>query len=242
RALAGEPSAAPAAAAASRAEASGLAVTRRTVSRESERSAFSARGVVATADGREIAVAVELAMAREHVEVSQTRVAVGSGPRQDPLVLNLDGGPVRLSAARHAIDLNGDGAAEAVPLLAGGSAYLAWDRNGNGRVDDGGELFGPVSGDGLGELAARDSDGNGWIDEADPAFARLSLWAPAAAGGGRLTGLAEAGIGAIGLASAATPFELRGARNEDLGAVRRTGVYLTEAGHAGTMQEIDLTA
>jgi hypothetical protein len=56
--------------------------------------------------------------------------------------------------------------------VAGSSAHLAIDANNNGRIDDGSELFGPTSGDGFGELAALDDDGNGWVDESDAAYVK----------------------------------------------------------------------
>ena len=50
-------------------------------------------------------------------------------------------------------------------MLGSGSGFLALDKNGNGKIDDGSELFGTKSGDGFADLAEYDSDGNGWIDE-----------------------------------------------------------------------------
>ena len=50
------------------------------------------------------------------------------------------------------------------------------------------------------------------------------------------------GIGALGLAHVTTLFSLRGNANEDLGIVKASGLYLTEDGKAGNLQEVDLTA
>ncbi|MDP2107812.1 MAG: hypothetical protein Q8J67_02075, partial [Rhodocyclaceae bacterium] len=134
-----------------------------------------------------------------------------------------------------------DGRAEKLPLFASGSGYLALDVNRNGRIDSGRELFGPQTGRGFAELARLDADGNGWIDANDPDFARLAVWTPAAEGDGTLKTLAELGIGALALAHLATPFALRGKDNQDLGQVKASGLYLTESGIAGSLQEIDLT-
>jgi hypothetical protein len=48
------------------------------------------------------------------------------------------------------------------------------------------------------------------------------------------------GVGALLLASADSPFALRGEHNSALGAVRSSSVYLREDGGAGTVQQIDL--
>ncbi|MHB1358704.1 MAG: hypothetical protein ACYCWC_03870 [Rhodocyclaceae bacterium] len=45
----------------------------------------------------------------------------------------------------------------------------------------------------------------------------------------------------LALAHLATPFALRGKDNQDLGQVKASGLYLTESGKAGSLQEIDLT-
>ncbi len=68
--------------------------------------------------------------------------------------------------------------------VAAETPWLALDRNGNGRIDDGGELFGSAtvlaSGgfapNGFVALGELDANGDGRISPADPAFARLLLW------------------------------------------------------------------
>lgn len=219
---------------------------------EAERTDFSALGNVTTADGRKIDFAVEVAMSRsysEQIDVSlrlgdaqiNARPPAGNGQRKDPLVINLAGSAAQLSIERMSFDLDADGKKEEVPLLSGSSAYLALDRNGNGKIDSGAELFGPATGSGFTELAKYDADGNCWIDENDPIFQQLRTWRPAADGSGQLSSLKDQNVGALFLGSQETSFQLRSTRNEDLGAVRTTGVYLTESGQAGSLQQIDLT-
>lgn len=214
------------------------------VHEEYESTRFSASGMVRTADGKEISFSLDVAMERHYREETSVSLRAGNAVRKDPLVVNFGGTAAQLAAAAgrsFRFDLDADGSAEELPLFASGSGYLALDRNGNGRIDDGGELFGPASGNGFADLARHDDDGNGWIDAGDAVFERLAVWTPAAEGSGEQHRLADLGIGALALAHVATPFALRGDGNSDLGMVKQTSLYLREDGGAGSLQEIDLT-
>ena len=109
-------------------------------------------------------------------------------------------------------------------------------------INDGSELFGARTGDGFGELAQYDQDGNGWIDENDSIFSKLSVWVRAGSGTPRLLSLAEAGVGAIFLGSQSTEHGLSSGGGSVDARVRRTGLYLKESGQAGTVQHIDFKA
>lgn len=210
---------------------------------EIEATSFSASGLVKTADGREISFDLELTMSRAFFQESDFRLQAGDAARKtDPLVLNFAGNAAQLTDQRFAFDLDNDGATEQIHFAAPGSGFLAFDRNGNGRIDNGGELFGPASGDGFQDLAELDGDHNGWIDENDAAFGQLQIWQKDAAGNDSLSSLQQMGVGAIALARIATPFEIKSANNESFGQVRSSGIFLQEEGTAGTMQQIDLTA
>lgn len=211
-------------------------------SQEVEQTDFAAQGTVVTADGRHIGFSVQVDMTRSYSEQSNTSLRLGDAARRkDPLVVNLGGTAAQLSTQRMNFDLDSDGKAEKVAMLAGGSAYLAIDKNGNGKIDSGAELFGPSTGSGFAELASYDADGNGWIDENDPVFKQLLLWTPDSSEKGQLATISKGNIGALFTGSAATPFELRSPQNADLGAVKASGAYLMESGQAGTLQEVDLT-
>lgn len=210
---------------------------------EIEETRFAASGAVKTADGREIAFSLELTMARAFFQKSDFRLQAGDAVRKsDPLVLNFTGNAAQLTDRRFAFDLDSDGTSEQIHFTASGSGFLAFDRNSNGRIDNGSELFGPGSGDGFRDLADLDDDRNGWIDENDAAFTRLSVWQKDTAGNDSLSSLSGLGVGAISLARIASPFEIKSTNNESYGQVRSSGIFLQEAGTAGTMQQIDLTA
>ena len=114
---------------------------------------------------------------------------------------------------------------------------MTFDRNGNGKIDDGNELFGPRTNNGFAELALLDDDHNGWIDAGDSMFARLGVWNPAQQG---IASLLQAGVGALGLAHRNTPFELVGAGNLPLGNIAASGVFLGTDGTAHGMHDLNL--
>jgi hypothetical protein len=106
-------------------------------------------------------------------------------PCNTPLVLSFDGAPVEyLTDARHAFDVNG-ARSQVTDWPSARTPWLAIDRDGNGRIDDGAELFGSMtvlsSGhrapNGFAALRELDADGDGRITPADPGFAKLLVWA-----------------------------------------------------------------
>ena len=139
-------------------------------------------------------------------------------------------------------DIDCDGKMDEISMLREGSGFLALDKNGDGKINDGSELFGTRSGNGFADLAVYDEDGNGWIDENDEIFDKLRVWSKDKDGKDVLKTLKEADVGAIYLGSTNSQFSLTDKKdNEVLGAVRSTGIYLKEStGMAGTVQQVDL--
>jgi hypothetical protein len=209
---------------------------------ESEQTTMQAAGVIKTSDGKEIKFSLDLIMQRQYSQTSSTNVRLGDAARKtDPLIINFNGTAAQLSEQRFAFDLNSDGKNEQISAPLSGSGFLALDKNGDGKINNGGELFGPVTGNGFSELAKYDNDGNGWIDESDPVFKQLKMWTMGAAGNNQLSDLASLGVGAISLHSIATPFDIKTASNQLLGSIQASSIYINESGSAGSVQQVDLT-
>ncbi|MGN0344351.1 MAG: hypothetical protein ACI4EC_05240 [Lachnospiraceae bacterium] len=207
---------------------------------ENETTSFSTDGVVKTSDGREISFNVELTMSRSFTQYTSQTIDFGSPRFMDPLVINLDAPAADVQDQKFFFDLDADGHEEAISRLGAGSGFLALDKNGDGQINDGSELFGAFSGNGFADLAKYDNDGNGWIDEADEIFDKLLIWSKDANGNDQLVGLGKAGVGAIYLGAQDTQFSMNNARNQANAMVRQTGMFLYENGGVGTIQQLDL--
>lgn len=203
-----------------------------------EETVFSASGTVRTSDGQEVGFTLELAMRR--ASVSETTASLRAGNAVDPLVINFGGTAAELTSTRFAFDLDSDGEDESIPFAGPGSGFLVFDRNRDGKANDGTELFGPSTGNGFAELAKLDGDKNSWIDEADAAWSSLYVWTKAADGSDSIKSMKAAGIGAICTTSSQTPFEVRSREDSLEGIVRSTGIFLKEDLAPGTVQQIDL--
>ncbi|OUL15766.1 hypothetical protein B0X78_05520, partial [bacterium AM6] len=109
----------------------------------------------------------------------------------DPLVLDLDGDGIETTAADGKIvfDHEGNAVREGTGWISPDDGLLVLDRNGNGLIDDGSELFGDHTpgaaledgqyssrSAGLRALAIEDKNGDGRIDADDEVFASLRVW------------------------------------------------------------------
>ena len=207
---------------------------------EQESVSFSAQGQVITADGRQLDLAYELRMQREFQTETRVHLQAGDARLVDPLVINFNGQGARLGDMTLSFDLDGDALEEEIAFVAPGSGFLVLDRNDDGKVNSGAELFGPTSGHGFFELAEFDADGNGWLDENDPVFAKLKVWMADQAGQQQLVSAADMRIGALLLSPVDTQFKLTDSANNQLGQIRQTSLALLENGAAASVQEIDL--
>jgi hypothetical protein len=103
---------------------------------------------------------------------------------------------------------------------------LVWDRNGNGKIDNGLELFGSAVEDGFAALARQDGNRDGKIDASDAIFANLRVWRDVNGNGlteaGELLTTEQAGIRVIDLAKTASGADNAGNRVDYTGTFTRT--------------------
>ena len=105
---------------------------------------------------------------------------------RSPLVLDLDGDGVETIGTSSNIHFDHDGNhfGETTGWVGKDDGLLVWDRNGNGRIDDGSELFGNNSNlaaggkaaNGFVALADLDNNHDGSVTAADSGYAQLRVW------------------------------------------------------------------
>ncbi|HRQ45502.1 MAG TPA: calcium-binding protein [Rhodocyclaceae bacterium] len=106
--------------------------------------------------------------------------------QSSPIILDLEGNGVSTVSRNAGIhfDHDGNGFAELTGWVGAGDGLLVWDRNGNGVIDDGSELFGnhtvlangQKAANGFVALAAHDSNGDGVFDAYDALWSELRVW------------------------------------------------------------------
>ncbi|WP_298043567.1 calcium-binding protein, partial [uncultured Campylobacter sp.] len=172
----------------------------------------------------------------------------------DPLALDLNGdGKIGISPAPNGgayFDHNGDGVSHRSSWISKEDGILAYDRNGNGKIDDGSELFGNftqikdkegnqrLAKDGYEALKEFDSNNDGLIDNKDDNFKDLKIWQDANSNGisdeGELKSLDELGIASLSLNHNEV--------NEDLGGgntLSLKGSYTKTDGTAHSMGDLN---
>ena len=171
-------------------------------------------------------------------------------PRRDPLVLDLDGDGIEtlgVNATTHVVfDYDGDGVKTGTGWIKGDDGFVVLDRNGNGTIDNGGELFGDqtlVNGakasDGFAALSAEDTNKNGKFDAGDANFTNVRIWQDTNADGisqaGELHTLNELGVTSINLTSTTSNTVSNG--NVQIAA----GTYTKTNGDTGASGTLNLT-
>jgi hypothetical protein len=101
-----------------------------------------------------------------------------------PLALSFDSAPIQFTRPNGFFDVVGDGKIHQTDWISAETPWLVFDRNGNGIVDNGSELFGSMTmlangkraEHGFAALSDLDDNHDGRITPADASFAKLMLW------------------------------------------------------------------
>jgi Ca2+-binding RTX toxin-like protein len=162
-----------------------------------------------------------------------------------PLILDLDGDGAETLGQSAYIQFDHDcnGFAELTGWVGPDDGLLVLDRNGNGQIDNGSELFGNNSGTGTGwangfdALAEFDSNLDGSINASDTAFASLRVWKDANSNGfvdtNELLTLQQAGVGSLSLSyTNGTAVDAQGNSHLQLGS------YTTTQGQTRQMTDV----
>ncbi len=168
-------------------------------------------------------------------------------PNGDPIILDLDHNGVALTTLEHGVsfDINADGHQDKIAWTAGTDGILAYDVDGNGKIDNGSEIFSPhfAGGnyvDGLQALATLDSNHDGKIDANDEAFSKLTIWQDLNHNGisdaGELSSLADHQIASLSLDAHASDSAINGQ------AILADGSYTLTDGSTGHFVEVAFDA
>ncbi|WP_160005264.1 VCBS domain-containing protein [Rhizobium sp. 18055] len=168
---------------------------------------------------------------------------VGATSAIDPIILDLDHNGIALTTLDNGVsfDINADGHQDKIAWTAGTDGILAYDVDGNGKIDNGSEIFSPhfAGGsyvDGLAALATLDSNHDGKIDATDEAFSKLTIWQDLNHNGisdaGELSSLADHQIASLSLDASASNTDINGQ------SVLADGSYTLTDGSAGHFVEV----
>jgi hypothetical protein len=131
-----------------------------------------------------------------------------------PLVLDLNGNgnsSTRLNESSVYFDMDGDGFKERTAWVENGDGLLVLDKNANGTIDNGTELFGNFTAladgnsadDGFSALLQHDENRDGKIDSNDAIYNQLNVWVDENQDGitdtGELKTLSQAGVASVNL-------------------------------------------
>lgn len=107
-------------------------------------------------------------------------------PPRDPLIIDLKTVGIELCSLTEGVnfDLDNNGYAEKTAWIGTEDGFLALDRDGNGTIDNGGELFGDqvdigggiLSSSGFEALSMLDSNNDKIIDSQDDCYSKLLVW------------------------------------------------------------------
>ena len=182
----------------------------------------------------------------ENIKKISKIVDTAAKTKYDPLIFDLDGDGYNVEKKDLGanFDLDKNGFAEKINWTKK-DGFLCLDLNGNGTVDDGGELFGDQTlladgtraKNGFEALAQYDSNGDGVIDAGDEIFDSLRIWVDAdgngVSGEGEMKTLAELGITSISLG-----YENVNAETDTEATIGNAAAFTREDGTTGSVGEL----
>ncbi|OQY09421.1 MAG: hypothetical protein B6I29_03450 [Marinitoga sp. 4572_148] len=196
-----------------------------------EKKSFKANGIIQTDNGKKIKFNILFNVEKSSINERVLKIT----KLKDPIIINYNGNIPDLSDKTFLFDIDSDGDMDNLPIPGKGNGFLVLDKNQNGKVDNGNELFGPKNENGFSELKKYDLDNNNWIDENDPVFSRLLIWEKTKDGNDRLFSLYDKNIGAIYLGNINVEYNLN-----NLGIIRKTGIVIKNDHTVGTIHHIDI--
>lgn len=169
--------------------------------------------------------------------------------RRDPLALDLDGDGIETTGAESvvAFDHNGNDLKNGSGWVNADDAFLVHDKDSDGRIDSGAELFGvdtvksdgSLAVDGFDALQDLDSNSDGVFDTKDSAFSDVQIWQDLDQDGvtdnGELKSLAEANIASIELSGDNNPIDLGNGNLQS-----SSSSFTFTDGSTGTVANLDL--
>ena len=184
----------------------------------------------------------------KNIEVIFQKAQAEQNRRIDPLVFDLDGDgitTVSLEESNAFFDLDNNGFAEKTSWVGAKEGLLAYDKNGDGIINGGNELFGDrtlmkdgktLASSGFVALAEYDDNKDGKIDSNDVIYALLRIWQDSDGDGiasaGELRRLVDLGIVSIGLSYSNT-----GVTDSANNIQVRTGTFTLADGSSRTVGE-----
>ncbi len=133
-------------------------------------------------------------------EIANFMKALGLEKFYDPIILDMDSDGIELISVANSnvqFDFDKDGFNEKAGWVAPDDAFLVWDKNGNGQIDDIDEMFGNETISGFDELRPHTGVDHK-LSAADAIYTELRLWNDLNSDGivdaGELRTLAEAGV------------------------------------------------
>ncbi len=171
----------------------------------------------------------------------------GAAGTVSPLVFDLDGDGVETRSINDGInfDHDGNGFAEATGWVGRDDGFLVLDRNGNGQIDDGTELFGtrtPAPNgaaaytNGFLSLAALDLNADGKIDSSDTNYANLRVWRDRN-GDARTQASELLSLQSLGISSISTAYIEQSLRDAQGNEHRQIGSFTRADGSQGNVTD-----